>query len=191
MFVRAKIGWIRKQQEKFELQPRQSERQYVSGETLYVWGRQYFLRVEYSYKGNALVLSGDNAILTVRKESTVKQRGTFVNEWYRTLLKAEVEKYLPKWERITGLQCSSWQSKYMTTKWGTCNTSTGKIWMNLQLAKKPIECLEYVILHELIHLKVRNHGPEFVTEMNRYMQNWHEIRNQLNESKLDYLAPMD
>ena len=191
MFVRAKIGWIRKQQEKFELQPRQSERQYVSGETLYVWGRQYFLRVEYSYKGNALVLSGDNAILTVRKESTVKQRGTFVNEWYRTLLKAEVEKYLPKWERITGLQCSSWQSKYMTTKWGTCNTSTGKIWLNLQLAKKPIECLEYVILHELIHLKVRNHGPEFVTEMNRYMQNWHEIRNQLNESKLDYLAPMD
>ena len=191
MFVRTKIGWIRKQQEKFELQPRQSERQYVSGETLYVWGRQYFLRVEYSYKGNSLVLSGDNAILTVRKESTVKQRETFVNEWYRTLLKAEVEKYLPKWERITGLQCSSWQSKYMTTKWGTCNTSTGKIWLNLQLAKKPIECLEYVILHELIHLKVRNHGPEFVTEMNRYMQNWREIRNQLNESKLDYLAPME
>ena len=191
MFVRTKIGWIRKQQEKFELQPRQSERQYVSGETLYVWGRQYFLRVEYSYKGNALVISGDNAILTVRKESTVKQRETFVNEWYRTLLKAEVEKYLPKWERITGLQCSSWQSKYMTTKWGTCNTSTGKIWLNLQLAKKPIECLEYVILHELIHLKVRNHGPEFVTEMNRYMQNWREIRNQLNESKLDYLAPTE
>ena len=191
MFVRTKIGWIRKQQEKFELQPRQSERQYVSGETLYVWGRQYFLRVEYSYKGNSLVLSGDNAILTVRKESTVKQRETFVNEWYRTLLKAEVEKYLPKWERITGLQCSSWQSKYMTTKWGTCNTSTGKIWLNLQLAKKPIECLEYVILHELIHLKVRNHGPEFVTEMNRYIQNWREIRNQLNESKLDYLAPTE
>lgn len=191
MFVRTKIGWIRKQQEKFELQPRQSERQYVSGETLYVWGRQYFLRVEYSYKGNSLVLSGDNAILTVRKESTVKQRETFVNEWYRTLLKAEVEKYLPKWEKITGLQCSSWQSKYMTTKWGTCNTSTRKIWLNLQLAKKPIECLEYVILHELVHLKIRNHGTEFVAEMNRYMQNWREIRNQLNESKLDYLPPME
>ena len=94
MFVRTKIGWIRKQQEKFELQPRQSERQYVSGETLYVWGRQYFLRVEYSYKGNSLVLSGDNAILTVRKESTVKQRETFVNEWYRALLKREIEKRL-------------------------------------------------------------------------------------------------
>lgn len=191
MFIRTKVGWIKKQQEKFEQQPRQSERQYVSGETLYVWGRQYFLRVEYSYKGNALILSGDKAILTVRKESTAKQRETFVNEWYRTILKAEVAKYLPKWESITGLHCSAWQSKYMTTKWGTCNTSTGKIWLNLQLAKKPIECLEYVILHELVHLKVRNHGSEFVAEMNRYMQNWREIRNQLNESKLDYMDPRE
>ena len=95
MFVRTKLGWIKKQQEKFELQPRQSERQYISGETLYVWGRQYFLQVEYSYKGNSLVLSGDKAILTVRKESTPKQRENFVNEWYREKLKTEVEKYLP------------------------------------------------------------------------------------------------
>lgn len=187
MFVRTKIGWIRKQQEKFEQQPRQSERQYVSGETLYVWGKQYFLQVEYSYKGNSLILSGDKAILTVRKESTTKQRETFVNEWYRTLLKAEVEKYLPKWERITGLKCSSWQSKYMTTKWGTCNTSTCKIWLNLQLAKKPIECLEYVILHELAHLKVTNHGSEFVAILDQHMPCWRECKKQLNDSKLDYM----
>lgn len=187
MFVRTKIGWIRKQQEKFELQPRQSERQYVSGETLYVWERQFFLQVEYSYKGNSLVLVGDKAILTVRKESTAKQRENFVNEWYRTLLKAEVEKYLPKWERITGLKCSGWQSKYMTTKWGTCNTSTGKIWLNLQLAKKPIECLEYVILHELSHLKVKNHGPEFVAILDQHMPYWREYKRQLNDSKLDYM----
>lgn len=191
MFVRTKVGWIRKQQEKFEQQPRQSERQYVSGETLYVWGKQYFLQVEYSYRGNSLVLSGDNAILTVRKESTAKQRETFVNEWYRTLLKAEVEKYLPKWERITGLKCSSWQSKYMTTKWGTCNTSTHKIWLNLQLAKKPIECLEYVILHELAHLKVKNHGSEFVAILDQYMPYWREYKKQLNDSKLDYMLTAD
>lgn len=79
----------------------------------------------------------------------------------------------------------------MTTKWGTCNTTTGKIWLNLQLAKKPIECLEYVILHELVHLRVRNHGSEFVAEMNRYLQNWREIRKQLNESKLDYMDPLE
>lgn len=186
MFVRTKLGWIRKQQAKFEAQPRQSEREYVSGETLYVWGRQYFLQVEYSYKGNALVLDGNKAILTVRKESTAKQREAFVNEWYRSLLKAEVEKYLPKWEKITGLYCSSWQSKYMTTRWGTCNTNTRKIWLNLQLAKKPVECLEYVILHELAHLKVKDHSAEFVGILDQHMPYWRELRKQLNDSILDY-----
>lgn len=189
MFVRTKVGWIKKQQEKFDMQPRQSERQYVSGETLYVWGKQYFLHVEYSNRGNSLRISGNEAILTVRKESTAEQRGRFVNEWYRTLLKHEVEKYLPKWESITGLHCSSWQSKYMTTRWGTCNTSTGKIWLNLQLAKKPFVCLEYVILHELAHLKVKNHGSDFVAILDTYMPYWREIKKELNSSKLDYLPP--
>ena len=187
MFVRTKLGWIKKQQEKFQQQPRQSERQYVSGETLYVWGKQYFLQVEYSYKGNALTLSGDKAILTVRKESSPKQRESFVNEWYRNLLKQEVAKYLPKWEKTTGLYCSSWQSKYMTTKWGTCNPTSKKIWLNLQLAKKPIECLEYVILHELAHLKVHNHGPEFTAILDQYMPYGREHKRRLNDSTLDYL----
>ena len=187
MFVRTKLGWIKKQQEKFQQQPRQSERQYASGETLYVWGKQYFLQVEYSYKGNALTLSGDKAILTVRKESSPKQRGSFVNEWYRSLLKQEVAKYLPKWEKTTGLYCSSWQSKYMTTKWGTCNPTSKKIWLNIQLAKKPIECLEYVILHELAHLKVHNHGPEFTAILDQYMPYWRDHRCRLNDSTLDYL----
>lgn len=186
MFVRTKLGWIKKQQEKFQQQPRQSERQYVSGETLYVWGKQYFLQVEYSYKGNALTLSGDKAILTVRKESSPKQRGSFVNEWYRSLLKQEVAKYLPKWEKTTGLYCSSWQSKYMTTKWGTCNPTSKKIWLN-KLAKKPIECLEYVILHELAHLKVHDHGPEFTAILDQYMPYWRDHRCRLNDSTLDYL----
>ena len=189
MFVKTKLGWIKKQQEKFELQPRQSEREYVSGETLHVWGHQYFLQVEYNQKKNSLVLEGNKAILSVRKERTAKQREKFVNEWYRSLLKTEVEKYLPKWEAITGLYCDSWQSKYMTTKWGTCNTSTRKIWLNLQLAKKPIECLEYVILHELAHLKVKNHGPDFVAILDLYMPYWRECKKMLNDSKLDYMCP--
>lgn len=188
MFVKTKLGWIKKQQEKFELQPRQSEREYVSGETLYVWGHQYFLQVEYNQKKNSLVLEGNKAILSVRKESTAKQREKFVNEWYRSLLKTEVAKYLPKWEAITGLYCDSWQSKYMTTKWGTCNTSTRKIWLNLQLAKKPIECLEYVILHELAHLKVKNHGADFVAILDLHMPYWRECKKMLNDSKLDYMG---
>ena len=191
MFVRTKLGWIKKQQEKFKKQPRQTEREYVSGETLYVWGQQYFLRVDYSYKGNSLVLEGNEAILTVRKESTASQREAFVNEWYRVLLKEKIETYLPKWEKITGLHCDSWQTKYMTTRWGTCNTNTGKIWLNLQLAKKPIECLEYVILHELTHLKVRNHSKEFVALMDQYMPYWREIKKLLNDLKLDYMEEIE
>ena len=191
MFVRTKLGWIKKQQEKFKKQPRQTEREYVSGETLYVWGQQYFLRVDYSYKGNSLVLEGNEAILTVRKESTASQREAFVNEWYRALLKEKIETYLPKWEKITGLHCDSWQTKYMTTRWGTCNTNTGKVWLNLQLAKKPIECLEYVILHELTHLKVRNHSKEFVALMDQYMPYWREIKKLLNDLKLDYMEEIE
>lgn len=188
LFVRTRIGWIRKQQEQFQRQLRQTERQYVSGETMYFWGKQYFLQVEYSYKGNDLRLLGDSAILTVRKESTAKQRENYVNEWLRTQLKAAIEKYLPKWESITGLHCSSWQTKYMTTRWGTCNTKTGKIWLNLQLTKKPHVCLEYVILHELAHLKIRNHGPDFVAIMDQYMPYWRDVRKQLNDATLDHLS---
>ena len=187
LFTKTKIGWIRKQQEKFRQQPRQTERQYVSGETLYVWGKQYFLQVDYSYKGNALVLSGDKALLTVRRESTAKQREAFVNEWYRGLLKEQIEKYLPLLEQRTGLHCNAWQTKYMTTRWGTCNTKTGKIWLNLQLAKKPPECLEYVILHELTHLKIKNHGKDFAAFLDSHMPYWREIRKMLNDSTLDYL----
>lgn len=189
MFVRTRLGWIRKQQEKFARQPRQSERQFVSGETLYVWGKQYYLQVEYSYKGNSLVLSGDKAILTVRKESTAPQREAFVNEWYRDNLKVEIERLLPIWEARTQLRCSTWQTKYMTTKWGTCNTKTGKIWINLQLAKKPVECLEYVILHELTHLKYKDHGKEFISFMDNHMPYWRDVRKLLNDSTLDYLSP--
>lgn len=188
IFVHTKIGWIKKQREKFENQPRQTERQYVSGESFFVLGKQYYLQVEYSYKGNSLVLSGDKAILTVRKESTVKQRETFVKEWYRKILKKEIEKYLPKWEKKTGLYCDSWQTKYMTTRWGTCNTNTKKLWFNLQLAKKPIECIEYIILHELAHLKVKNHGDDFIAILDSHMPYWRETKKRLNEQTLDYMG---
>ena len=187
LFLRTRTGWIKKQQEKFREQPRQTEREYVSGETLYVWGKQYFLQVEYSNRKNALDFSGDRAILTVRKESTAKQRESFVNEWYRERLKAEIEKRLPRWESLTGLYCSGWQTKYMTTNWGTCNTKTGKIWINLQLAKKPFECLDYVLLHELAHLRVKDHGPAFIAILDEYMPYWRDVRKTLNDSTLDYL----
>ena len=185
-FVRTKFSWVKKQIAKFDEQPRQSEREYVSGETLYVWGKQYYLQVDYGNKSN-LVLSGDKAMLTVRKESTPQQRDNYVREWYRGLLKSEIERLLPKWEKITGLKCESWQTKYMTTRWGTCNTNTRKIWLNVQLAKKTTECLEYIILHELIHFIEKKHNERFISLMDKYMPMWREVKATLNNQTLDYM----
>lgn len=187
LFVRTKIEWVRRQQEKFDKQLRQTAREYVSGEALYVWGRQYYLLVDYSNKGNSLFLDGDKAILTARESSTIEQREKYVNEWYRGILKAEIERVLPKWERITGLHPDGWQTKNMTTRWGTCNVKTRKIWFNLQLAKKTPECLEYVMVHELMHLIEKSHNEKFVALMNRYLPNWRETRKKLNEQILDYM----
>jgi predicted metal-dependent hydrolase len=185
-FVRTKASWIKKQVAKFDNQSRQSEREYVSGETLYVWGKKYYLQTEYGNK-NSLMLSGDKAILTVRKESTPEQREAFTREWYRGLLKTEIARLLPQWEKNTGLKSTGWQTKYMTTRWGTCNTKTGKIWLNLQLAKKTPECLEYVILHELVHLVEKTHNQRFVSLMDKYMPMWREVKATLNGQTLDYM----
>jgi len=185
-FARTKVSWIKKQIGKFDSQSRQSEREYVSGETLYVWGKQYYLQTEHGNK-NSLTLSGDKAILTVRKESTPEQRENYVREWYRALLKSEVARVLPKWEQITGLHPEGWQTKYMATRWGTCNPATRKIWLNLQLAKKTPECLEYIILHELIHLIERHHNERFVSLMDKYMPMWREVKVTLNGQTLDYM----
>ena len=184
-FIRTKITWIKNQISKFDNQLRQSEREYVSGESLYLWGKQYFLYTEYDNK-NSLVLSGNKAILTVRKESNAKQRENFVREWYRDILKVEITRLMPKWEKITGLKALTWQTKYMTTRWGTCNPKTRKLWFNLQLAKKPQECLEYIILHELIHLVEKHHNERFIALMDRYMPMWREIKNTLNSQILDF-----
>ena len=185
-FVRTKISWIKKQVAKFDNQLRQSQREYVTGEALYVWGKQYYLQVEYGIR-YSLTLSGGKAVLTVRRESTAAQRENFVREWYRDLLKAEIERLLPKWEKTTGLKAAGWQTKYMTTRWGTCNTKTGKIWINLQLAKKTTECLEYIILHELIHLIEKNHNERFIESMDHFMPMWRDVRAKLNGQTLDFM----
>lgn len=185
-FIRTRMSWIKKQIVKFENQSRQSEREHVSGETFFVWGKQYYLQTTIGSK-NSIVLSGNKALFTIHKGSTIKSKENFVREWYREILKAEITKVLPKWEGITGLKASSWQTKYMTTKWGSCNTKTGKIWINLQLAKKTPECLEYVILHELLHLVERTHNEHFILLMDKYMPMWREIRATLNGQALDHM----
>ena len=180
LFIMSKADWIRAKQEVFAVQNQKPEPQFVSGEEFYLWGSRYILNVKYGGR-NSLVIDGDEAVLTVRESSTPKQREAWVNEWYRARLKEQIGILLPKWTAITGLIPSSWQTKNMTTRWGTCNTRTGKIWVNLQLVKKPTECLEYIILHELAHLKVCNHGKDFKAILDRYMPDWRKVRKKLQD----------
>ncbi len=187
MFARTKLSWIKNQIKKFEEQPRNDKRQYVSGETLYIWGKQYFLEFEENKQRNSFVIDGNKVILSMRNESTVKQRESYVREQYRLLLKEEIATLLPKWEKITRLRCDSWQTKYMTTRWGSCNTEKKRLWFNVQLAQKPLECLEYVILHELAHTVVKNHGKDFIAILEQHMPFWRDVQKRLNGQKLDYL----
>lgn len=191
MYARTNLSWVKKQMEKFQEQPRSSKRQYVSGETMYIWGKQYFLTFISDAQKNVFEIVGNKVFLRMRENSSVKQRESYVREQYRTMLKSEIEHLLPKWEQITGLYCESWQTKYMVTRWGTCNTDKKRLWFNLQLIHKPVECLEYVILHELIHLRERTHNEVFTAYMDLYMQNWREIRKQLNDSMLDFYDAQD
>lgn len=191
IYARTHLSWIKKQIQVYQNQSRSSKRQYVSGETIYIWGKQYFIKFEPDNQKNSFTLQGNQAVLRMSAESTVQQRENFIREQYRIFLKQEIERLLPKWEQITELHASDWQTKYMVTRWGTCNTEKKKLWFNLQLAQKPIECLEFVILHELIHLRSRKHDATFIAYMDLYMPNWRDVRNELNERRLDYYDSHD
>lgn len=183
-FVRSNLGWVKKQQQKYEDQPRMAERQYVSGETYYIWGKQYFLQFENSNK-RYFKIDGNTIQLGMKESSTVEQREKYFREECRKVLVSKLDILIPKWEEKTGLYCDTYKTKYMTTRWGTCNSKAKRIWINLQMVEKPIECLEYIILHELVHLKVPNHGRDFIEAMNKYMPEWKEKRNLLNGLILD------
>ena len=185
-FAISRISWIKKQKKSFEEQPRQTKRQYVTGESYYLWGRRYRLDVCYSNTRNQVELSGGKLILQVRKESTFKQRQYIMNEWYRRQMKQTVPDVLAKCEKIVGVQADEWYIKNMRTKWGTCNIEKKRIWLNLQLAKKTPECLEYVIIHELVHLLERNHNDKFCEYMDCFCPNWREVKANLNQQMLDY-----
>lgn len=172
-FVSSKSDWLIQHVAKFAGRPAPVETHYQTGETLTVWGRPYRLLVRPGGR-YALALSGDTAVLTARAASTAAQRENYVNGWRRALLTAEIARRLPAWETLTGLRASGFQIKRMSTRWGTCNIKTGKLWFSLHLAEKPPECLDYIILHELLHLKERGHNKRFYGLLDLYMPGWKE-----------------
>lgn len=187
MFAISRIAWIKKQRQKFAEQPRQTERHYVTGESYYLWGVRYRLDVVYSNVRNDIAVSGSKIIMQVRKDSTPQQRANVMEEWYRGILKNAIPPVFEKCERIVGVKAKEWQVKNMTTKWGTCNIQAKRIWLNLQLAKKTPECLEYVIIHELVHLLEKSHNEVFRAYMDNFYPNWRTVKAHLNEQMLDHM----
>ena len=186
MFVIYKINWIKNQKEKFENQSRKTKRQYITGESYYLWCRRYRLDVQYVKSRNNIILVGEKIILEIKKESTIEQRAKVLNEWYRQQLKEKIPIVLKKCENIVGIKASDCRIKNMKTKWGTCNIEKGRIWINLQLVKKIPRCLEYVIIHELVHLLERHHNERFYRFMDLYYPDWRVTKDILNQQMLDY-----
>ena len=170
-FVLEKSDWIQRQLAKPVPAAHAADRTFAGGNTMTVWGQAYQLKLRTGTR-YAIALSGDAAVMTAPKNSTADRREAFAREWIRALLMAEAAPLLARWEAVTSLKASGFRTRDMKTRWGTCNTKTGLLWFSLQLAKFPVECLNYVVLHELLHLAERSHGKRFYALLSRYMPDW-------------------
>lgn len=181
LFAISKLGWIKKHQKNFKGQARESEREFVSGESHYVKGKRYLLDVQ-AHSGYAKVyLKGTKKLcLKIKAGASRAEKARAIKEWYRKNLKEEIPDLLHKWEERIGVKSADWGVKQMRTKWGACNIEEKRIWLNLELAKKPSICLEYIIVHELVHLLERNHNDRFVAYMDKFMPKWRLYRDELN-----------
>jgi predicted metal-dependent hydrolase len=179
-FVTAKMEWIISQQTRMHQRHIQADIEYVSGDEISVWGEKYYLAVKENCSHNTIKMNGWDIILSVKKDSTASQRKKIIDDWYRKMLMEELPRLIVKWENIIGVKSSGFHIRDMKTRWGTCNIRTGDICFNLQLAKKPIWCVEYVVVHELVHLLERSHNYIFKSYMDQFLPNWRMIKKELN-----------
>ena len=183
--VISKLAWIKRQQALFQGQDRQSAREYVSRESHYYWGDRYLLNVAYHDAPPQVVVRNKTTLdLFVRGGSDTAQRERVLHEWYRRQLKAAIPPLIARWEPIIGMKVAQWRVKRMKTKWGTCNEQARRIWLNLELVKKPPQCLEYIIVHEMVHLLERLHNDRFVAYMDEFIPQWRLFRDELNQAPL-------
>ncbi len=183
--VVSRLAWIRRQQKKLVGQERQSPREYASRESHYFLGRRYLLNVVHHDGPGRVSISGKPAIdLFVPDGASRAKRERILQEWYRSELKALIPPVVSKWEKIMGLEVAAWGVKKMKTRWGTCNPKSRRIWINLELAKKPVQCLEYIVVHEMVHLLERSHDERFIAHMDKLLPLWRSLRDQLNRFPL-------
>lgn len=182
LFAISKLSWIKKQRKEFAAQERQSVREFLSGESHYFMGIRYLLNlIESSERQRVEIRNKKYMDLYVRSGHTKEKRERIVSQWYREELKNIIPDYIEKWEKIIGVTVNDWGVRLMKTKWGSCNEQDKRIWVNLELAKKNPRCLEYIIVHEMVHLLERRHNDRFKAYMDEFLPNWQSIRDELNE----------
>ena len=187
VFAVSKIDWIKNHQKKQLGQERETPREYLDRESHYVWGRRYLLKINESYQAPFVELKHNQMILTVRPGSGTEKRGVIVSAWYREEVRKAAMLLIAKWEAILGVKANKFYVQRMKTKWGSCASHTRNIRLNSDLAKKPRECLEYIVVHELVHLLEPTHNARFYALMDKFMPNWQSLRDELNRIPLSHV----
>lgn len=183
----SRLPWIKRQQAQFKAQARQSPREYVSGESHYFLGRRYRLNVVEQAGTPRVSIRGNTRLeLSVRPGCDRSDRERVFLSWYRNQLKALLPAMIASWAERLGVPTPRWGVKIMKTKWGSCTVAARRIWLNLELAKKQPQCIEYIVAHEMMHFLERNHTERFTALMDRHLPNWAMLRDELNHAPLGH-----
>ncbi len=183
----SRYEWIKRQTKSFQDQARESKREFTTGESHFYLGRRYLLDIFYTSKSPYVELRNKKImVLNINRKHGVENRKKLLSDWYRKEMKKILPPIIRKWEIKSGLKVYSYGIKRMKTKWGSCNPAHKRIWINLELIKKPISCIEYIVVHEMVHLLEPTHNENFISHMNRILPGWKNLRDELNRSPLAY-----
>ena len=183
-FALSKLDWIRKQQQRLRDRERAIQREPPDREGHYFLGKRYLLEVIELDAAPRVAIRHDTLVLQVRPGAADDRKQSVIDAWYRQQLKARLPEVIEKWESVIGVQVAEWGIKKMKTRWGTCNIGARRVWLNLELARKPPQCLEYVLVHEMVHLLERRHNHRFRSLMDRYLPDWRLYQDELNRAPL-------
>jgi len=186
VFAISRLGWIKQQQKKFQEQERETPREYLDLESHYVWGKRYLLKIIEVNEAPSIELKHNKMILRVRPGTDDKKKQAIIDAWYREQLKKAVPSLIARWEPLLGVNVERFFVRRMKTRWGSCSHRALSIRLNTDLAKKPKECLEYIIVHEMAHLLEPTHNSRFITLMDHFMAKWQFYRDKLNQLPVNH-----
>lgn len=186
IFAISKLSWIRKQQTKLGQQAREPIRDYVSRESHYYLGKRYLLKISGIDSAPKILLKHSIIEMQIHPGTSTEKKETVLNEWYRQRMKEIIPQLIHRWEKTLNVNVKAFGIKKMKTKWGSCNHKVGRIWLNLELAKKPMSCIEYVTVHEMVHLLERRHGERFTAHLDKFLPMWRSYKEELNRSPLSH-----